>query len=74
MKHHATKSYGGLEVYLHRFLTLALDEVGGQLHAPAPNARERATGTNKLGEWVSFRAGLNAKVKRQNPFPASARN
>ena len=30
------KAYGGAEVYLHSFLTLALDGVGGLLNALAP--------------------------------------
>jgi len=34
-KHHAMKRYCGVEVYLHTFLTLALDGVSCQLHAPA---------------------------------------
>jgi hypothetical protein len=34
-KHHAIKTYWGVEVYLHAFLTSALDEASGQLHAPA---------------------------------------
>jgi hypothetical protein len=29
------KMYWGVVVYLHAFLTLALDGVSGQLHAPA---------------------------------------
>jgi hypothetical protein len=34
-KHHAMKTYWGVEVQLHAFLTSALEEVSGQLHAPA---------------------------------------
>jgi hypothetical protein len=34
-KHHAMKTDAGVEVQIHEFLTLALDQVGGELHAPA---------------------------------------
>jgi len=29
------KAYWGVEIYIHGFLTLALDGVSGQLHGPA---------------------------------------
>jgi len=35
-KHHAMKTYWGVEIQLHAFLTSALDGVSCQLHAPAP--------------------------------------
>jgi hypothetical protein len=40
IKHYAMKAYG--DVHIHIFLTSALVEVGGQLHAPAalPPAKE----------------------------------
>jgi hypothetical protein len=38
-KHHAIKTYWGVEVYLHAFLTLALD--GGEWSAHAPAALPR---------------------------------
>lgn len=31
---HATKSYGGVKVYLHLFFRLASDDLSGQIQAP----------------------------------------
>jgi len=36
------QAYGGLEIYLHSFLTSARDGVSGHLHSPAALHRERA--------------------------------
>jgi hypothetical protein len=61
---------GGAEVYLHAFLTLALD--GGELSAPLPGSftlRQRVPGTPWLGGWVGPRAVLDAMVKRKIPSP-----
>jgi hypothetical protein len=63
---------GGVEVYLHTFLTSALD--GGEWSASRPGLftpRERASGTHWTGGWVGLRASLNAMVKRKK-FPAPA--
>jgi len=40
IKHHNTKSYGGVEIQLHAFLTSTPDE--GQLHAPAISFRRKS--------------------------------
>jgi hypothetical protein len=54
-----------MEVYLHEFLTSALD--GGEWSALRPGGfipRERAPGTQWIGGWVGHRAVLYAVVKR----------
>jgi hypothetical protein len=35
------KTYGGVDVHIHIFLTSALAEVSAQLHAPAVSLREK---------------------------------
>jgi hypothetical protein len=48
------------------FLTMALDGVGGQSHAPAALPRERR-GTYCKGGWVGPRAGLDGYGKSRPP-------
>jgi hypothetical protein len=59
------KAYGGVDVYIHIFLTSVL--VGGELSASSPGRftpRERAPGTRWIGGWVDPRAGLDDVEKR----------
>jgi hypothetical protein len=54
------KTYGGLDVYIHVFLTSAL--VGGDWSDSRPGRftrGERAPGTHCIGGWVDPRAGLD---------------
>jgi hypothetical protein len=54
------KTYGGVDVYMHVFLTSAL--VGGEWSASRPGrftSGERAPGTHWIGGWVGPRAGLD---------------
>jgi hypothetical protein len=65
------KTYGGVEIQLHMFLTLALD--GGEWSASHPGRfipREGAPGTQWTGGWVGTGDGLGAVVKRKIPNPA----
>jgi hypothetical protein len=58
------KTYGGVEVYLHAFLTSALD--GSEWSASRPGHfihGERALGTHCIGGWVGSRVGLDAVAK-----------
>jgi hypothetical protein len=67
-KYHAMKMYWGVEVYLHAFLTSALD--GGEWSALRPGRfthRKRAPGTHWIGGWVGPRAVLDTVVKRKIP-------
>jgi hypothetical protein len=60
------KAYGGVDVYIHIFLTSAL--VGGEWSASGPGhftPGERASGTHWIGGWVGPRATLNDVEKRK---------
>jgi hypothetical protein len=68
------KTYWGVEVYLHAFLTSALD--GGEWSALCScrfTPRERAPGTHWIGGWAGPRAGLDAAVREKFPAPAGTR-
>jgi hypothetical protein len=59
------KAYGGVDVYIHVFLTSAL--VGGE-SASRPGRftrEERAPGTHRIEGWVGPRAGLDDVEKRK---------
>jgi hypothetical protein len=62
---HAMKGYRGVEVQLHSFSTLALDE--GQLSTSCSGrfTPERNAGTHLTGDWVSSRASLDVLEKRK---------
>jgi hypothetical protein len=58
------KAYGGVDVYIHIFLTSAL--VGGDWSASRPGrftSGERGPGTHWIGGWVGPRAGLDDMEK-----------
>jgi len=60
----------GVEVYLHAFLTAAID--GGEWsasHLGRFTPGETASGTHWIGVWVGPRAGLDVVVKRKIPIP-----
>jgi hypothetical protein len=64
------KTYWGVEVQLHAFLTSARD--GGEWSASRPGRfapRERAPSTHYIGGWVDPRVVLDAVVKRKIPSP-----
>jgi hypothetical protein len=47
-------------------LTLALDRVGGQLHAPAALPPRKRPGTHCIGGWMGPRAGLDGCEKSRS--------
>jgi hypothetical protein len=60
------KAYGGVDVYIHIFLTSALD--GGEWSVSPPcrfTSGERALGTYWIGGWVSPRASLDEVERRK---------
>jgi hypothetical protein len=63
------KVYGGVDVYIHVFLTSALTE--GKRSASRSGrftpGKEPPTGTHWIGGWVDPTAGLNDVVKILNP-------
>jgi hypothetical protein len=62
------KTYGGVNVYIHIFLTSAL--VGGEWLVSRPGRftpGEIAPGTHCIGGWVDPRAGLDDVEKRKFP-------
>jgi hypothetical protein len=71
-KHHEVKMYWGMKIYLHAFLTSALD--GDKWSASRPGrftAGERTPGTHWIGGWVGPIAGLHVVFKRKkiHSFP-----
>jgi hypothetical protein len=69
-EHQAIKTYWGVEVELHAFLTAALD--GGEWSASRSGRftpREKASGTHWLGGWVGPRVVLDTVVKTKIPNP-----
>jgi hypothetical protein len=64
--HYAMKTYGGLDVQIHVFLTSAL--AGDEWSASCTsrfNPGETAPSTHWIGGWVSPRAGLDNVEKRK---------
>jgi hypothetical protein len=60
------KAYGGVDVWIHIFLTSALAE--GEWSDSRPGCftpGERAPGTHWIGGWVDPRAGLDNVEKRK---------
>jgi hypothetical protein len=60
------KAYGGVDVWVHIFLTSAL--AGGEWSASRPGRftpGKRASGTNWIGSWVDTRACLDDVEKRK---------
>jgi hypothetical protein len=69
------KAYLGVEVYLHTFLTSALDRSEWPASRPGHfTPRERVPGTHWIGGWVGPRAVLEAVVKRKIPSPRRESN
>jgi len=74
IKLHGTKTYGGVEVWLHAFLTSALDlgEWSASRHCRF-TPRERTRGTDWIGGWVGPRVGLAAAANGIISVPAGNR-
>jgi hypothetical protein len=60
------KAYGGVEVQIHIFLTLALASDEWSASRPGHfSPGERASGTYWIGGWVNTRVGLDDVEKRK---------
>jgi hypothetical protein len=60
------KAYGGVDIYIHVFLTTAA--AGGEWSTSRPcrfTPGERAHFTHLVGGWVNLRAGLDYVEKRK---------
>jgi hypothetical protein len=69
-QHHAMKTYWGVELQLHAFLTSALG--GGEWSDSRPGRftpRERAPSSHWIGGWMGPRTVLGTVVKRSIPSP-----
>jgi hypothetical protein len=67
------KTNGGVEIYLHAFLTSTLDGSEGSASRPGRfTPKERASGTHWRGDLVGPRASLDTLAKKK--IPASAGN
>ena len=62
-----------MKIWLHSFLTFALDEVIGKLPTLCFMTRESCPGPASVGGWVGPRAGLDALWKRKNNSVTHAR-
>jgi hypothetical protein len=74
-KRHAMKTYGGVEVQLHAYLTPGID--GGEWSASGPGRftlKEGAPGTHWIGGWMGPRTVLDAVMKRKIPSPRRESN
>jgi hypothetical protein len=66
MKHNAMKAYGGMDVYIHIFLTSA--QAVGESSTSRPGrltTEERAPPTHWIGGWVGPRDGLDDVEERK---------
>jgi hypothetical protein len=64
------KAYGGVDVWLHAFLTSALNEAEWSASRLGHlTSRERALDAHLTGGKVRLRAGLDAVAKRKNYSP-----
>jgi len=64
------KTYGGVEVWRHAFLTSALD--AGEWSASRPGCftlGKRSSDTHWVGGWVGLGTSLDAVAKREIPCP-----
>jgi hypothetical protein len=61
IKHYAMKAYGGVDVWIHIFLTSAL--VRGEWSASSPG--RFIPSTHWIGDWVDHRSGLDDVEKRK---------
>jgi hypothetical protein len=67
-KPHAMKTYGGVEMYFHAFLTSALG-IGdwSASHTSRFTLGKRTSSTHCVGGWVGPRAGLNVASEGKSP-------
>jgi hypothetical protein len=65
IKHHGMKTYRGVEVQPHTFLTSALHGHHGQLHAWLLETQGIPPSTQWVGHWASQRADLDVVEKRK---------
>jgi hypothetical protein len=55
---HDIKAYGGVEIWIHSFLTSAMRRISCQFNDPAAFPREISTGDQWIGGWVHPTVGL----------------
>jgi hypothetical protein len=69
MKHHTKKMYGGADIQIHVFLTLALaeSEWSASRHGRFIHGG-KSPSTNWIGGWVGPRASLD-NMRRENSWP-----
>jgi hypothetical protein len=75
IKHHAIKTYWGVEVQLYAFIILAL--YGGEWSASRPGhftPGVNSYGIHWIGDWVVLSAGLDAVAERGSPIIDLASN
>jgi hypothetical protein len=69
------RNIGGVEVWLHAFLTLALDgSEWSTSHPTCFTSMERAPNTHSLGRWVGPRDGLDIMAKKRKSLPCQELN
>jgi hypothetical protein len=68
-KHYAMKAYGGVDVYIHVFLTSALVGCWSASRPGRFTLGERAPGTHWIGGWMGPRTGLDVQKKTLLTLP-----
>jgi len=70
--HHSMKTYGGVDMYLHVFLTSVVD--GGEWSASRSShftPGEEIPVIHWIGDWVDHRANVDVVVRRRKAFLCS---
>jgi hypothetical protein len=72
--HHDMKMYGGVEVELHAFLALVLDDAWSTSRLRRFTLKETAPGAQGIRGWMGPRAGPDAMARKRILAPVENRS